>query len=355
MTGALAALAAFAAAAAPAPPYPAEPVLVAFNEACGEGFEDFGTMAKHIRAAGWKSHLPKAGSSFARALAAEPSPPAYSFRRIVGGRSLFLTLSGSGGTATECRIADFDGREPIALAPLVRWSGRHPTADIGDYGQPTWGRAWEPGLAEGHGRTEIYYRRPAGARPGGVILATRAAQAAPAPPTWERTMLDAFKAACARTGNDIEPMKADALSAGWRAMADDGDPRIGSLIKKGREATEKDGTSTGATFRRAISGQDIFLIVSRYQDKTGYWGSGCRLYHFEASKPLDGALLETWMGKPPTGVQVPAPGLEKRLWEPSGWREGISVEVNHVPKDHPVGKIWGLSGNILVAQAIGGF
>jgi hypothetical protein len=30
-------------------------------------------------------------------------------------------------------------------------------------------------------------------------------------------------------------------------------------------------------------------------------------------------------------------------------------EVDHVPQNHPVGKTYGLSGNILVAQAIGGF
>ena len=71
--------------------------------------------------------------------------------------------------------------------------------------------------------------------------------------------------------------------------------------------------------------------------------------------PLDGKLLEAWMGKPPTGVEVPAPGLSKRLWEPAGWRDGITLEVNHVPQNHPFGKTYGLSGNILVAQAIGGF
>lgn len=189
-----------------------------------------------------------------------------------------------------------------------------------------------------------------------LILATLLA-AAPAPPALppERQMLDAYKAACSRTGNDIEPMKSDALRAGWTVMAEDADPRIARLIKLGREAIEKDGTSTGATFRRASGGRDIFLIVSRYQDKSGFWGSGCRLYDFEATAPLDGKLLEAWMGKPPTGVQEPAPGLTKWLWEPSGWRDGITLEVSHVPQKHPLGQQYGLSGNILTAQAIGGF
>ena len=181
--------------------------------------------------------------------------------------------------------------------------------------------------------------------------------AAPAPPAAapvEPQMLDAFKGACSRTGNDVGAMKADAAGSGWTEMAEDSEPRVARLVKLGRESTEKDGTSTGATYRRRLGGRDIFLIVSRYQDKGGFWGTGCRLYDFEATRPLDARLLDKWMGKPPTAVQEPAPGLSKRLWEP-GWRDGITLEINHVPQDHPVGKTYGLSGNILVAQAIGGF
>lgn len=170
----------------------------------------------------------------------------------------------------------------------------------------------------------------------------------------EREMLDSFRSACARTGNDIAPMKADAVRSGWTEMAEDSEPRVGRLVRMGREATEKEGTSTGATYRRRLGARDIFLIVSRYQDKSGFWGTGCRLYDFEATRPLNAKLLNKWMGKPPTGIQQPAPGLSKRLWEP-GWRDGITLEVNHVPQNHPVGKTYGLSGNILVAQAIGGF
>src|SRR5688572_18017923 len=105
--------------------------------------------------------------------------------------------------------------------------------------------------------------------------------AAPAPPP-EREMLDAFKAACSRTGNDIEPMKADAAGSGWAAMAEEAEPRIARLVKMGRDATEAEGTATGATFRRDLAGRKIFLIISRYEDKGGFWGSGCRLYDFDA-------------------------------------------------------------------------
>ncbi|HEX8574419.1 MAG TPA: hypothetical protein VF759_16890 [Allosphingosinicella sp.] len=183
-----------------------------------------------------------------------------------------------------------------------------------------------------------------------ILLAAQAA-AATVP---EREMLDAFKAACSRTGNDIEAVKADAAGSGWTSMPDDGDPRIAQLIKLGRDAAESGGKVAGANFRRTLGDRDVFLIVSRYEDKTGFWGSGCRLYDFEATAALDRPGLEAWMGKPPTGVQEPAPGLSKRLWEP-GWRDGISIEISHVPQNHPLGQQYGLSGNILTAQAIGGF
>jgi hypothetical protein len=181
-----------------------------------------------------------------------------------------------------------------------------------------------------------------------LLLAAAPAQASP-----ERAMLDAFKAGCSRTG-EVEAMKADAAASGWTAMAEGSEPRVARLVKLGRDSVEADAKVSGATFRRALGGRDIFLIVSRYEDKEGIWGVGCRLYDFDATAPLDAGLLQAWMGRPPTGVQTPAPGLSKRLWEP-GWRDGITIEVSHVPQNHPVGKTYGLSGNILVAQAIGGF
>ncbi|HEY0114030.1 MAG TPA: hypothetical protein VGB59_12905 [Allosphingosinicella sp.] len=173
------------------------------------------------------------------------------------------------------------------------------------------------------------------------------------PAAAEREVLDSFKAACARPGN-IEEMKADAVAAGWEPIADEAEPRVARLNELGRKSVEKDAKTAGANYRRSFGERVVFLILSRYEDKTGVWGAGCRLYDFEATVPLDSAMLEGWMGKPPTGVQNPLPGLSKHLWEP-GWRDGITLEVNHVPQGHEVGKMFGLSGNILVAQALGGF
>ena len=186
-----------------------------------------------------------------------------------------------------------------------------------------------------------------------LLFAAPAQSAAPAEAPVERQLLDAFKTACSRTG-EVAAMKADAAASGWKEMAEESEPRVARLVKLGRDSVEADAKVSGATFRRALGGRDIFLIVSRYEDRDGIWGVGCRLYDFEATRPIEAKLLERWMGKPPTAVQKPVPGFTKHLWEP-GWRDGITLEINHVPRNHPVGKTYGLSGNILVAQAIGGF
>jgi hypothetical protein len=186
-----------------------------------------------------------------------------------------------------------------------------------------------------------------------LLLALLLAAASPASAEGQRGLLDSFKAACSRTG-DLDAMKADSTAAGWEPIAEHADPRIERLNRIGREAVEKEGLVSGASFRRRDGGRELFLIVSRYEDKSGFWSVGCRAYDFSATAPLDGPGLDAWMGKPATGAETPAPGIYRQLWEP-GWRDGISVEAWHVPAGHPLGESFGLSGNVLVAQAIGGF
>jgi hypothetical protein len=169
----------------------------------------------------------------------------------------------------------------------------------------------------------------------------------------ERELLDAFKAACARTG-DVAAMKQDALGSGWAAIEEGADPRIAKLLKLGREATQADGTVEGAVFRRTLSDRELFLVVSRFEDRNGVWGVGCRLYDFGAASPLTPKVLKKWMGRAPTGSEGVAEDINRLLWEP-GWHDGLTIEVTHVPQGHPVSQSLGLSGNILVAQAIGGF
>ncbi|HWT12556.1 MAG TPA: hypothetical protein VN231_07370 [Allosphingosinicella sp.] len=170
----------------------------------------------------------------------------------------------------------------------------------------------------------------------------------------DREMLDAFRAACERA-DDLERMRSDALASGWEEIPASADPRVERLNRSGREMVgEEGGRITGANFRRTLGDRRLFLILSRWEGEDGIWGNGCRLYHFEAGEEIAPAALEAWIGRPPTGVQqLPGIGV-KRLWEP-GWRDGVSLEINHIPANSEIVERFGLSGNILVAQAIGGF
>lgn len=188
-----------------------------------------------------------------------------------------------------------------------------------------------------------------------ILLAFQAAAPAAAEePVGDRPVLDAFRAVCDKV-DSLDGMKSAALAGGWEQIADDAEPRLGRLIKLGKEATEAEGTNSGFNFRRVVEGHKLLLIASRYEDKTGFWGNGCRLYDFDAAAPIDSKVARDWMGKPPTGVQALGPTIgDKMLWEP-GWRLGMTVEVSHVPQTSELKDKFGLSGNVLVAQAIGGF
>jgi hypothetical protein len=191
------------------------------------------------------------------------------------------------------------------------------------------------------------------------LLAALLLGASPAPAKAsapEQGMLDAFKGACSNP-EDFEGMKAAAKASGWEEIAEDAEPRIAALIRMGREAIgeeEPGGQEFGANYRRPFGARHIFLIVSRHVAAEGYWGNGCRVYDFDAKAALDPAALEAMVGKPPSGVQDFGDGLKNLLWEP-GFRDGMSIEAKHVPADHAVGKSFGVTGNILLSQAIGGF
>lgn len=165
-------------------------------------------------------------------------------------------------------------------------------------------------------------------------------------------LLEAFAVPCAHV-EDFDKTKAEALNGGWEEIADGADARLARLEKFGRDALEdENGKLLGARYRRTVDGRAVFLVVSRYEDKTGFWGNGCRVYDFDAPGALDQAVAERWIGKPPTGSE-PVPGASRILWEP--WVDGRTFELNYVPAGHPLVEQMGLVGVVLVSQAIGGF
>jgi hypothetical protein len=169
-------------------------------------------------------------------------------------------------------------------------------------------------------------------------------------------VLKAFKAACFVVP-DFDRIGAAAEKAGWVWVPAASQPNLDMLITKGREATEAlvpDAKIAGSQYRGSFGGRTVYLIVSRYQDKDGAWSNGCRVYDFDATAPMPLATLIKWMKRPNTGT-LPLPGgITKYRWEP-GWKPGRTVESSFVPGDDPISQQFGLKGQVLTAQAIGGF
>lgn len=183
------------------------------------------------------------------------------------------------------------------------------------------------------------------------LLALQPAPAAPPAVPVERAVLDAFRQACEAV-TDWERLRAGAPGLGWEAVAENADSQLQRVVQVGREAVGTEGRYTAQNFRRTVAGRTLYLAISRWEGE-GMWGNGCRLYDFAAAAPIDPALLASWMGREPTGRQELGPTVGGNLlWEP-GWRDGLTVSVNHVPATSLFRERYGLSGNVFVAQALG--
>lgn len=189
-----------------------------------------------------------------------------------------------------------------------------------------------------------------------TLLAATAAATAPLPSAEDRALFAGFKQVCGQV-RDLGKMERAARKAKWQPVGEDAHPQLAQLVRKGREAAlkdEPDSTVSGAQFSRQLGGRTLWLVTSRYQDKEGYWGNGCRIYDFDAAAPLPLETLVALMGKPNSGSVALPDGNTKHLWEP-GWKSGHSVEVVYISGTDPVSQKFGLKGQVLMAQAIGGF
>lgn len=188
------------------------------------------------------------------------------------------------------------------------------------------------------------------------IMAAAAAATAPVPLTEDRALFAAFKGVCIKV-RSMDAMARAARRGKWHAVEPDAHPNLKLLVEQGRKAglkEEPSATFTGAQFHKTVAGRELWMVQSRYRDSEGYWSNGCRIYHFDAPAALPGEALAVLMGKPWTGT-LPLPDDQvKYLWEP-GWKSGHSVEVSFITGTDPVSQKFGLKGQVLMAQAIGGF
>lgn len=160
-------------------------------------------------------------------------------------------------------------------------------------------------------------------------------------------MLDAFQTACARIGS-IEQALADAQASGW-VRADAGDPRVARLTTPRLHVHH---LVPPAFFRREVAGRELLLAISHTRGQGYSWWKDCRLYHFEATAPIDLGLLERWAGRPLATQDLPELGL-RTVWEPEWW-QGVSFAITHVSADSRLRGREGLQGTVLVAQVNGG-
>jgi hypothetical protein len=165
-------------------------------------------------------------------------------------------------------------------------------------------------------------------------------------------LLDAFRQVCEKV-TDWNQLSTAASQSGWQVFDEAANPQLARINRIGREAVGTEGRMLGTSFRRTLAGRTVFLVVSRWEGARGIWGNGCRLYDFTAAAPVNRDLLVAWMGRAPTGNQSFGQAGSNLLWEP-GWRDGLTVSVNHVPATSAFRERYGLSGNVLVAQALGG-
>jgi hypothetical protein len=166
------------------------------------------------------------------------------------------------------------------------------------------------------------------------------------------SLLHQFRTVCDKVA-DYPGMSRAAAAGGWQPIEDAANAQLARINRTAREAIGSDGRYQTASFSRQAADQRWFLVVSRWEGEAGVWGNGCRIYDFAADRPIDRGPLEQWVGRPPTGNQSFGAVGSNLLWEP-GWRNGMTVAVNHVPATSPFAARYGLTGNILVAQALGG-
>ena len=167
---AFAILALFAEAPVADPAYPAAEVLEAYGRVC-ERFDDVARARDRAVALGWEAFEADASSEPGRSLAQSGGElgetlvrievdRAFTLRRTVGSRTLFLVLIDERYPDSErlvhsriCSVHDYDAPSQIDENAATRWAGRAPDARVPFLDA----MMWEPGLMPGTSYTSISF------------------------------------------------------------------------------------------------------------------------------------------------------------------------------------------------------
>ena len=155
--------------------YPVREVLAAFATACS-AVDDTAANAAGALAVGWERLPPDSDELVSRvarqgrrALEDDNSGvttiPGSEYRKQVGGRTLYLAISGAlldGATARGCRVYDFTAPRAPTVEELEDWAGRPPEDPQTHRGAINY--TWQPGLKPSHSDMQAIYVTP-GSRP----------------------------------------------------------------------------------------------------------------------------------------------------------------------------------------------
>lgn len=157
-----------------------------------------------------------------------------------------------------------------------------------------------------------------------VLVAALCAVPAHAEPTaYDTAFVTAFAEACVpgRLGYDTSREAAEA--AGWVAVAADSHTELATLMARSvaeSQDPELQATFDYAAYAKDIEGQPHHLVVATtsavISDPADPWvQTGCYLYNFDATTPLDPAAVTALIGNPISGTQE-AEGVVSHVWGP---------------------------------------
>lgn len=193
-----------------------------------------------------------------------------------------------------------------------------------------------------------------------ILLSVLALQAAP-PATDPR--IEAFRSGCLPHTRDIV-RAAEALAMdGWTQAPDDDHPELAASMAMVRAETENPEFEMELSYsiwRREVAERTLYIVLSRVDTVVGQtedvdgdgtiqdWEKadeftllGCGLWDFDATTPIDPALVNAWLEREPVQV-IDQPGIiSGGTWNVFGLIPGTGeIHVGHLPE----GTSWPFTG-----------
>jgi hypothetical protein len=137
---------------------------------------------------------------------------------------------------------------------------------------------------------------------------------------YDYTFVDAFQKACVPQRLSFEGTKAQALSEGWKVIAEDSHPELAAMMALAHAAAVDpeypDWKSDFATYTKDVLGQPVHLVVT-YLVAPGVMNIiGCYLYDFEIDRMIDPSNVDVLMGET-SADSIDHDGLVGYVWGPT--------------------------------------